>query len=93
MSQIFRAGHIPGLPADQVGWRDLGTSDPALQGVHVPVLTEAQIRSITATVREQSALHLRSRRALARHFSSAKSGSTPAFRNTRSVRSPSEIPI
>ena len=60
MSQIFRAGHLPGLSPDQVSWRDLGGSNTAWQGVHVPVLTEAQIRSITTKVREQSALHLRS---------------------------------
>jgi SAM-dependent methyltransferase len=60
MNQILRAGHLPGLSADQVSWRDLGVTDTACQGVQVPVLTEAQIRSITAKVREQSALHLRS---------------------------------
>ena len=60
MTQIFRAGHLPGLSPDQVSWRDLGQSDPTWQGVQVPVLSEAQIRSITATVREQSALQLRS---------------------------------
>ena len=32
MSDVFRAGHLPGVPAESIVWRDLGLTDPAWRG-------------------------------------------------------------
>ena len=60
MSDVFRAGHLPGVPAESIVWRDLGLTDPAWRGVHVPVLEVEQVHAITQRVREQAQVHLRS---------------------------------
>ena len=60
MSTSFLAGHLPGLDAASLTWRDLGQGDPALHGVQVPVLSPEQIQTVIRKVREQSAMHLRS---------------------------------
>ncbi len=60
MSMLFHAGHLPGLDPDTVAWRELDPAEPGLAGVMVPVLSVEQIQTVIRTVREQSALHLRS---------------------------------
>jgi hypothetical protein len=60
MNAVFQAGHLPGLLAQDIVWHDLGASHSALAGVQVPQLTPEQVQTVTATVRQQAALHLRS---------------------------------
>lgn len=60
MSHMFQAGHLPGLTPQEVVWQDLGDTHPDLNGVLVPRLTPQQVHQVTATVREQAALHVRS---------------------------------
>ncbi|UKJ74927.1 acyl-CoA reductase [Azospirillum brasilense] len=57
-----RAGHLPGLSADAVGWRTLTFRRGAeTLDVAVPVLAEAQIAELATRVRTNARTYLRSR--------------------------------
>lgn len=53
----FHAGHVPGIAREQIRWVEL--TDAPCAGLCVPELTPEQIATVTATVREHAALHLR----------------------------------
>ncbi|MEH3086504.1 MAG: acyl-CoA reductase [Xylophilus ampelinus] len=55
-----RAGHLPGLAADEVAWRTLAFAqgDARLE-VAVPVLSAAQMDALAGRVRQAAARHLR----------------------------------
>ena len=54
---VFKAGHLPGLDPGQIHW--IESSDAPCAGVWLPDLSPDQIRTVTATVREQAERHLR----------------------------------
>lgn len=53
----FRAGHVPGIDPEQINWLEL--ADAPCRGLWVPDLTPAQLRTVTTTVRDNAARHLR----------------------------------
>lgn len=55
--KTFHAGHVPGMAPQDIPWVEL--SEASCAGLWVPDLTPAQIRSVTAMVREQAERHLR----------------------------------
>ena len=64
MGEIERAGYLPGLDEGEVGWETLAfdRAEPPVE-VQVPVLSEAQIGRLAATVRAGARAGLKSRRA------------------------------
>jgi hypothetical protein len=58
---IFRAGYLPGLPADEVQWRALTLGAPGQSCVvEVPELSPAQLTALAERVKNASRLHLKS---------------------------------
>ena len=58
---IFKAGYLPGLPADDVQWRALNIGAPGQTCVvEVPELSPAQMGALAERVKLASRLHLKS---------------------------------
>ncbi|MBK6006232.1 acyl-CoA reductase [Ramlibacter ginsenosidimutans] len=59
-TELFTAGHLPGLAHDEVGWHTLafGSGAQAVQ-VQVPVLQPAQLAALAQRVRTAAAQHLK----------------------------------